>query len=275
MFGRPFLSFPAAIAAMGLALAPAPAEAPVVVQAARVAAFVAPEARQGVAVDDRFLYAVDNRRIAKYDKKTGERVGVWNGPEGGRVVHLNSGVVVDGKLYAAHSNFPDRPEVSSVEIWDATTLRHIGSHSLGIERGSLTWLDYHDGAWWGCLASYNWPFGSGNRYTRIVRFGAGWRVAEAWALPEGLLAKFGQMSNSGGSWGPDGRLWITGHGRPEAYALMLPQAGSVLRWTATASLDIAGQGIAWDRSEVDVLWGVVRNGPGGESRVTASRLALP
>ena len=265
----------AVTAAAGLALAPALAEEPVVVRAEGVAAFKAPEARQGVAVDSRFFYAIDNRRIAKYDKKTGQRVGAWISPEGGPVVHLNSGVVVDGKVYAAHSKFPDWPEVSSVEIWDAATLKHIGTQGLGIDRGSLTWLDYHDGAWWGCLASYNPPFGRGNQDTRIVRFGAGWQVAEAWAVPEALLAKFGDMSNSGGSWGPDGRLWITGHDRPEAYALMLPQAGPVLRWVAVASLDIAGQGIAWDRSEANVLWGIVRSGPGGESRVTANRLALP
>jgi hypothetical protein len=275
MFSPSYLSLRVAIAVAGLALLPAGAEEPVIVQAEKVTTFVVSEARQAVAVDDRFFYAIDNRRIAKYDKKTGERVGAWIGPESGPIIHLNSGVVVDGKLYAAHSNFPDRPEVSSVEIWDAASLRHIGTHSLGINRGSLTWLDYHDGAWWGCLANYNPPFGRGNQYTRIVRFGAGWQVAAAWALPEALLAKFGEMSNSGGSWGPDGLLWITGHDRPEAYALMLPQAGSVLRWVATASLDIAGQGIAWDRSEGNVLWGVVRHGAGRERRVTASRLAVP
>lgn len=242
--------------------------------------FDAPEARQGVAIDDRFFYAIDNRAIAKYDKKTGERVAEWKGRSDGSFIHLNSGVVIGGKLYAAHSNFPGWPMVSSIEIWDAATLRHISTHSLGIDRGSLTWLDFHDGAWWGGFANYNHPFDSGpsasgnNRNTQIVRFDAEWRVAEAWVLPEALLQKFGDMSNSGGSWGPEGQLWITGHDRPEAYALMLPEAGSVLRWTGTMSLDIAGQGIAWDRSDRQMIWGVVRDAKGG-NRVTASRMELP
>ncbi len=107
-----------------------------------------------------------------------------------------------------------------------------------------------------------------------MRFDGEWRVAEAWVFPKALLEKFGDMSNSGGSWGPDGRLWITGHDKAEAYAVMLPQAGSVLRWTATASLDIAGQGIAWDRSDRQVIWGIVR-GAKGENRVAASRVTLP
>ena len=33
-----------------------------------------PEANQGIAVDARHFYPVDNQTIAKYDKRTGERV---------------------------------------------------------------------------------------------------------------------------------------------------------------------------------------------------------
>ena len=189
--------------------------------------------------------------------------------------------VVDGKLYTAHSNYPEWPMASSVEIWDAATLKHVGTHSFGIDRGSLTWIDYRDGAWWGGFANYNRvfdrsPLAYGNKYnTQIVRFDADWRVAEAWVLPPELLEKFGDMSNSGGSWGPDGRLWITGHDEPEVYALALPEAGSVLRWVGTAPLDIAGQGIAWDRTQQGVIWGVVRDKEKNENRVTAARVRLP
>jgi hypothetical protein len=57
------------------------------------------------------------------------------------------------------------------------------------------------------------------------------------------------MSNSGGSFALDGWLYITGHDASAAYALQIPSAGSVLIWVATVDLpDIAGQGIAWDRS---------------------------
>ena len=94
-------------------------------------------------------------------------------------------------------------------------------------------------------------------------------------LPAALIARFGAMSNSGGSWGPDGRLWISGHDLPEAYALDVPKAGSVMRWVGTAWLDIAGQGIAWDRSDSNILWGVVRDTAKGENRVTAARVNLP
>jgi hypothetical protein len=279
MFKLSAASLSIAVAAVSFLSALAWAEELVMVPAERIAAFNAPEARQAVAVDERFFYAVDNRMIAKYDKRTGEHLAEWKGRSGGPFIHLNSGVVVDGKLYAAHSNYPGWPMASSVEIWDARTLTHVGTHRFGIDWGSLTWLDFHDGAWWGAFANYNRPFGgsfsaSGNRNTRIVRFDAGWRVAEAWTLPDALFEKFGDMSNSGGSWGPDGKLWITGHDKPEAYAVTLPETGSVLRWAATIPLDIAGQGIAWDRSDRQVIWGVARGAKGG-NRVTASRVTLP
>jgi hypothetical protein len=268
------------IATASFLFVPAWAEEPVAVPAERIASFKADEARQAVAVDARFFYAIDNRAIAKYDKKTGERVAMWTGSADGAIIHLDSGVVVDGKLYAAHSNYPGCPMVSSVEIWDAATLRRIGTHSFGIDRGSLTWLDYRDGVWWGAFANYNRLPGQhacayGNQHTKIVRFGAKWRVIEAWDLPKELLEKFGDMSNSGGSWGPDRRLWISGHDKPEAYALTFPEAGSMLRWTGTMSLDIAGQGIAWDRSDRHVIWGLVRGNATGENHVTASRVSLP
>jgi len=272
---------PALLLAVGLLSAPAWADEPKTHPVEAVASFAVPEARQAVAVDADSFYAIDSRAIARYDKKTGARIAAWTEAKGGPVIHLDSGVVVDGKLYTAHSNYPEWPMTSSVEIWDAATLKHVGTHSFGIDRGSLTWVDYHDGAWWGGFANYNRvfdrsPLAYGNKYnTQIVRFDADWRVAEAWVLPPELLEKFGDMSNSGASWGPDGQLWITGHDDPEVYALALPEAGSVLRWVGTAPLDIAGQGVAWDRSQQGVIWGVVRDKEKGENRVTAARVQLP
>lgn len=272
---------PALLLAAGLLSAPAWAEEPKPYPVEAVVSFPAAEARQAVAVDAGSFYAINSRSIARYDRKTGARIAAWTEAKDGPIIHLDSGVVVDGKLYTAHSNYPEWPMTSSVEIWDAATLKHVGTHSFGIDRGSLTWIDYRDGTWWGGFANYNRvfdrsPMAYGNKYnTQIVRFDADWRVAEAWVLPPELLEKFGDMSNSGGSWGPDGRLWITGHDEPEVYALALPEAGSVLRWVGTAPLDIAGQGVAWDRTQQGVIWGVVRDKEKNENRVTAARVQLP
>ncbi len=166
---------------------------------------------------------------------------------------------------------------SSVEIWNVETMEHVGTHSLGIDRGSLTWLDYHDGSCWGTFANYDIvneraQIAHGGKFnTQVVRFDSEWRVVEAWVLPTEVLDRFENMSNSGGSWGPDGRLYLSGHDPAEAYVMELPERGSILRWVGTVPLAIAGQGIAWDRSEPNILYGINRAG----NQVVVSRVDLP
>lgn len=271
-----------ALAALIFIVLPAVAEeaAPPIGSSELIQRFQIPEARQGVGVDADAFYAVDNTVIAKYDKKTGTLIAKWEGGADGSATHLDSATVVDGKLYAAHSNYPAWPMTSSVEIWDAATMKHIESHSLGIERGSLTWLDRDaSGVWWGAFANYNRvfdksPIAYGNKYnTQLVRFDADWRVAEAWVYPEALVEKFDDMSNSGGAWGPDGKLYITGHDNPELYVMELPKIGSELKWVGTIPAEIAGQGFAFDHSRPGVIYGIIRKKEGSE--VTVSRITPP
>ena len=50
----------------------------------QIGEFNVPEANQGVGVDAKHFYAVDNEIIAKYDKKTGKLVKKWQGTSPGR-----------------------------------------------------------------------------------------------------------------------------------------------------------------------------------------------
>jgi len=231
-------------------------------QFVKIAKFKAGEARQGIAVDDQFFYAIDSRQIAKYNKKTGELMKKWEEQENGPTIHLDSGVIVNGKLVCAHSNYPGIPMTSSVEIWDAETLTHIETHSLGIRWGSCTWIDRHNDHWWAAFAHYN-KFqdrtGTTNAYTVLVQFDDQWNEMESWVYPPQVLERFDGMSNSGGSWGPDGRLYLTGHDRAEIYALCLPEAGSQLVLEEIIPIDIEGQGIAWDRKRENILYAIRRS----------------
>jgi hypothetical protein len=245
----------------GLVFAAPLSAAPVLEQ---IAEFSVPEANQGVGVDARYFYAVDNQSIAKYDKRTGKLVKKWQGDKNGPIVHLDSAMLRDGKIYAAHSNYPEWPMTSSLEIYDAETMEHIGSHSFGIRWGSLTWVDWHDGHWWMTFANYDRLLGPnktpyGHKVnTVMVKFTRDFRAVESWTMPKVLLDKFEDMSNSGGSWGPDGYLYLTGHDPAELYRMRLPKAGSVLEVVDIIPMNIRGQGIAWDRSQPGVIYGVIR-----------------
>lgn len=223
--------------------------------------FPAEEARQAVAVDAAHFYAIDNAAIGKYEKATGKRVARWVGPPGGVVTHLNSGVVVDGKLYCAHSNYPDVPATSSIEIYDTRTMEHDASHSFGIFSGWATWVDRYDDAWWVVFAHYDKrsaETGKGTSWTTLVRFDSSWRSMGGWVFPAKVVERFGAYSNSGGGWGTHGLLYATGHDEPELYVLRIPEAGSVLQLVGMVAVPSRGQGIAWDRSERRVLYAVNR-----------------
>lgn len=146
--------------ALAIASLPLPAAAQSDPVADTIQTWRAEEARQGVAVDADYFYAVTNARIGKYRRDDGSRVAEWvfrrdGREEGTGIVHLNSCAVIDSELVCAHSNFPLLPMASSVEIFDPDTLRHLRSVPLGLRAGSLTWIDRHDGKWWAGFANYD------------------------------------------------------------------------------------------------------------------------
>src|SRR5687767_4369755 len=81
----------------------------------------APEARQGVASDGRFAFAIGNHRIGKYAIASGRRVASWRG-DPKRFPHINSCTLVGRELVCAASNYPALPPASSVEVFDANRL---------------------------------------------------------------------------------------------------------------------------------------------------------
>jgi len=255
-------------------------EDPPIMQSETLGTFEIAEANQAVGVDAEFFYAIDNRDIAKYRKDTQEQVATRDFTEMG-AIHFDSAAVVDGRIYVAHSNYSIWPMTSSLEIFDAATLDHIDTYSFGIQVGSFTWVDRApDGSWWGGFANYNRVFEKsqmayGNKYTtQIVRFTPDWDIAEQYVIPDVVVEKFEDMSNSGGSWGPDGKLYLSGHDPAEAYVMELPEIGSTLKWVATVPLAIAGQGIAWDRSQPDVIYGIIRGEGHEPNHVTVNRVML-
>ena len=90
--------------------------------------------------------------------------------------------------------------------------------------------------------------GRDHRWTTLVKFDDQWRRVGAWALPAAVLERMAPYSCSGGGFGDDGLLYVTGHDRPELYALAVPtEGGATLDLVATLAIPFEGQAIAWDR----------------------------
>lgn len=230
----------------------------------------APEARQGVAVDARAIYAVDNALIAKYDRATGAKLAHFKG-DPARFPHMNSCAVIGRELVCAGSNYPAVPMWSRVEVFDPASVNHLRTIPLADAPGSLTWVDRRDGSWWAGFANYDGRGGQPGRdhsFTTLVRYDDQWRPQASWRFPPEVLARMAPSSASGGAFGADGRLYVTGHDRPELYVLEVPEAGGVLRLVAIIPIAVAGQAIAFDRSAPGVLFGINR----GSREVVAMKL---
>jgi len=244
----------AAQVADGQGARPSPPPSPVTLR------MPAEEAHQGVASDGTHVYAIDNDRIGKYVIATGKRIAEWKGDRA-LFPHMNSCTVVGQELVCAASNYPAVPQTSAVEFFDTRTLRHLRTVSLGFGPGSLTVMDRHDGKWWAVYANYDERGGEpgrDHRYTMLVRMDDAFRPEASWAFPAEVLERFAPRSCSGASWGADGKLYVTGHDRPEMYVLELPEAGSVLKLVGTIGIATPGQAIDWDPVTKRRLWSIGR-----------------
>jgi hypothetical protein len=197
----------------------------------------APEATQAAAADERHVYAIDNRRIARYDRHNGQRLAESRG----EAFHLNSGFLWQGKLYCAHSNFPRTPAQCVVKTLDLQSMQLADHFDFGDRYGSLTWVVRHADAWWCNFAHY----GADNAKTLVVRFDDQWRKQNQYTYPRELIADLGTYSLSGGLW-LDEHLLVIGHDKPKIYRLRLPSQGNVLTLVDTFAVPFPGQGIALD-----------------------------
>ena len=229
-------------------------------QATEIKRIPAADAEQGVASDGRYLYAISNHAIARIDPATGRQVNRWDGDET-QFPHINSCIADQKLLVCAASNFPGVPMTSMIERFEAKTLRHISTQQLGHGYGSLTWVTPHDGGWYACFANYDGKGGEpgrDHRYTTLVRYDRDWQEVAQWHFPAEALERMAPKSASGGVWGDDGLLYVTGHDRPELYAFRVPDGGGVLQLVATIAIPTGGQAIDWDRGTPRILWSIER-----------------
>ncbi|HBX36843.1 MAG TPA: hypothetical protein DEG76_05945 [Pseudohongiella sp.] len=220
-------------------------------------------ANQGVAVDEDHFYGIGNHALVKHRKDTGGLVSEWMGPRDGAIIHLNAGWVDGDELVVAHSNFPQLPMASSLETYDRNSLQPVATYSLGIRLGSLTWAVRHQGFWWACFANYNdngTTPGFDQRWTHVGKFDDNWQMLESWLFPPQIVATWGDSACSGGDWGDDGLLYVTGHDAAELYVLRLPRQGVTLEYVTTIDVPFEGQSWAWDRSARGerIIYGISR-----------------
>ncbi len=156
---------------------------------------------------------------------------------------------------------PTVPAVSSIEMWDAGTLRHKGTQSFGIYTGEATWVDFRAGEPYVTFGYYRGRGAEPNRdprWTTLIQFDSRWRRLQGWTYPDELISKLGDYTISGGVFAPRDRIFCTGHDNQEIYVLKFPQGGSILTLEDTFAVPNHGQGIALDPSAPGVIYSIDR-----------------
>lgn len=206
------------------------------------ALLASPHATQAAAADRDAVYAISSTHVARYDRATGRLVGAVTAPG---TAHLNSGFLHDGRLYCAHSNYPETPPESDIRVYDPATGRLEVFHTFADPPGSLVWCVVRDGHWWCCFAHY----GADNAATLLVEYADGGfaRELRRFRFPAEVVADWDGMSASGGIWDGD-TLLVSHHHFPVLYRLALPDdgAGDELRLVTAQGCPFPGQGIAAD-----------------------------
>lgn len=197
----------------------------------------APEAGQAAAADESFVYAINSTVVAKYERASGKRLATSTGS----AKHLNSGFSWEGKLYCAHSNYPQKPEKSEIMVLDPESMNLTPFKEFGQHGGSLTWAVRDEEFWW-CNFAY---YGDANAQTTLVKFDQQWQKQGSWIYPLSILGELGRYSISGGIW-KSGHLLVTGHDRKVIYSLRLPAEGNMLELEARLPPPFPGQGISID-----------------------------
>ncbi len=214
-------------------------------------------ARQGVAVDKHHFYAIDNNHITKFTLN-GDSVITWHEPDKNKIRHINSGIVLKDKLYCAHSNYPEIPMASSIEIFDTKSMKPVQSISLGIDAGSCVWITPGKKCWYVFFAHYD---GGGKQpgcdvsWSQLVQYDLKWRRMQAWILPKDMIQEIRPTSLSSGVF-MDEVFYCMGHDQKKCYLLTLPTYGVHLQWIATINVPIPGQAISID-SDCN-MWGIDR-----------------
>ena len=171
-----------------------------------VYSFPAQDATQGVAADGSYVYAISNSSITKFTHQ-GDSLLTWKEDDKSLIRHFDGGIIIDGLLYCSHSNFPEVPMASSIEVFDPEDLRHIKTISLGIEFGSCTWIVRGDDCWYACFAHYDrsgWTAGGeplhDASWTQIVQFDNEFRRLQGYSQKNWLTNSAPTVSPAACSW---------------------------------------------------------------------------
>jgi len=215
---------------------------------------------QSIAVGEDVFYAIQPTHITQYSLTTGAVLHEVDLIGHTRIKSLQGGVVVRNRLYVTNHN----PETlgskqNTIEVFDAT-LKYIYHINVTGNTGKLTWVDYYDDKWWGGFAHDDAMVAN----TVMVEFYhprpdlsstpedkdlVQWHIRNRWFLPAIVYENMRPYSNYGGSFGPDGKMYMTGNKSNKVYVLDFYRSTPMLSLDHVKETELNGNGLTWHRGK--------------------------
>ena len=191
------------------------------------------EAKQGIAVDNEYFYAISDKAIGKYNKKTGKIVLRWKSKKD--ITHLNGGFIDGNKLICVHNPTGK----NSIVTFDKNTLKKLSDKKINVD-GSLTWYYPYDNTNYGVLAYYK----DNVNKTKFCKFDDDFNVVKSWSFPQKIIDDIKPWSISGG-FIKSGYVYASGHDKSVIYKFTMNDDKDVLTLFDTIDVVSSGQGIAF------------------------------
>lgn len=201
---------------------------------------------QGVATSAKYIFIIYNNLIEKYDKCTFELLDkiVPNAQ------HLNHGVIKDKVLYCI-----DNPlnGANVIHMFNIDTMHYQGPVDMVdySYNGVLSSIDFYYSKWW-CLYTF---YEDLIYKTHLVVFDENWDVLRSWSFPIKIFDMIKPYNLSNIAWNRN-VLYCTAHRTSDIYMFKVFTTTDKVTYIGKMASNIDGQGIAWDKSDYNILYGL-------------------
>lgn len=235
---------------------------------------------QGVIIDNNFFYPINKQTISKYNIKTGKNELSKSFSNHPRINTLHSGISVSDKLFVCNQKINGR---NTIEVFNKNLEQEYFINVSG-DTGKLVWIDYYKKYWWGCFAHSDKNIQNTivvEFYTSAEAIGADslitretrefdkeskdplnssktreldvekppphWHIRNRWYLPYKAKKSLFPYSCSGGSFGRDGLLYLTGQFQNKLYVMGFHETSPMMTLNHIKETSLYGGGIDWNR----------------------------
>jgi hypothetical protein len=214
------------------------------------------EARQGITVDDLYFYAISDRHVGKYERKSGKKV--LSRKYDDNIKHLNGGFIDGDNLVCTHNpkginsivtiNKHNLEIINRYDLTNTKLTNNINSTFIDGTNSYLTWISRYNSKTYGVIAFYKEHVDN----TIFCEFDEKFNIINSWKFPKKVLSRLKPWSVSGG-FVKNGYIYASGHDKGEIYILHIKDDKNILELLEIIDVKSSGQGVSYHNNNLFVI----------------------